>query len=169
MGLFKAHWLSRPWLWELNKESPKYLIAPAKRIIQAVWKETSARVKLEEKENIHHSSRTCLVSQRMSSQGSGWQPGAAAAQTCSRRKQAIQYSDTASSSGWCCAVSHAHHSSHQLGQTAFSGSPSCHMSHSLIDIRNLNGLILWKLIVYWTEPDLTILALNSSTKITVYC
>lgn len=23
MGLFKAHWLSRPWLWELNKESPK--------------------------------------------------------------------------------------------------------------------------------------------------
>lgn len=73
------------------------------------------------------------------------QPGTAAAQTCSRRKQAIQYSKAASSSAWCCGVSHARHSSHQLGQTAFSGSPSCQMSHSLIDIRNLNGLVLWKL------------------------
>lgn len=35
----------------------------------------------------------------------------------------------------------------QLSQTAFSGSPSCQMGHNLIGIRNLNGLVLWKLIV----------------------
>lgn len=75
------------------------------------------------------------------------QPGAAAAQTCSRRKQELQHSNTASSSEWCCAVSCACHSSHQLGHTAFSGSPSCQLSHSVIDIRNLNYLVLWKLIV----------------------
>lgn len=35
----------------------------------------------------------------------------------------------------------------QLSQTAFSGSLSCQTSHSLMDIKNLNGLVLWKLIV----------------------
>lgn len=78
----------------------------------------------------------------------GQQTGAAAAtQTCSRRKQVIQNSNTVFQLWavlWCVTCTSQ---LTQLSQTAFSGSPSCQMSHSLIDIRNLNGLVLWKLIV----------------------
>lgn len=102
--------------------------------------ETSARVKLEEKENIHHSSRTCLVSQRMLSLGSGWQCSSLAlllpkpAPKESKQSNIVARLPALSGAVVCHMSVTAHISSFRK--------PLCQMSHSLIDIRNLNDSVL---------------------------